>query len=106
MMKPVVAAVLLAVCTTCVAQAECRGEIVRLHLAKDGTVSWNSDIIRDSKKLVERFQREARAAEQPKILFQPERDVDPALGLSILDLAQKAGLECVAFSGFEAKRSH
>jgi hypothetical protein len=104
--RTLVAALAIAAGTALAAQAECRGDVVDLHVARNGTVSWNNEVLRTPQQMTERFRREARSALQPKIHFLPEPEVDPAVGLSILTQAQSAGFECIAFSGFGAKRSN
>jgi hypothetical protein len=104
-MRAVLAAVAVAACTMMGAAAECRGAVVQLHVAKDGTVSWNNVAFKSEKEMIDRFRREASAADQPKILFLPLHGVDDARPYAVLMELQKAGLQCIGFSGFEQKRA-
>lgn len=102
-MRTVLAAVIVAVCAITGAQAECRGALVHLHVAKDGTVFWNNVAFKSQQEMLDRFRLEARAADQPKILFLPASGVDTIRAYDVLMAAQQAGLQCVGFSGFERK---
>ena len=104
-MKAVLAAAIVAACAMG-AHAECRGAVVQLHVAKDGTVSWNNVAFKSQKEMLDRFRLEASAADQPKILFLPANGGDTIRAYDVLMTAQKAGLECVGFSGFERNRTN
>ncbi len=105
-MRAILAAAVVAVCALTGAHAECRGAIVQLHVAKDGTVSWNNVAFKSQKEMIDRFRLEASAADQPKILFLPESGVTPSKGYEVLMAAQTAGLQCVGFSGFVPNRTN
>ena len=105
-MRAILAAVIVAACTMTGALAECRGALVKLHIAKDGTVSWNDVAFKSEKEMIDRFWREASVADQPKILFLPLRGIDDARAYAVLMEVQKAGLLCVGFGGFEQKRAN
>jgi biopolymer transport protein ExbD len=88
------------------AHAECRGALVQLTVAKDGTVAWNGVAFKSEKEMIDRFRQEARAVDQPKILFLPASEIARTRGYDVLMLVQKAGLECVGFSGFGQKQAN
>lgn len=105
-MRMILAATAIVLVALTGAHAECRGALVQLAVAKDGTVTWNGVAFKNEKEMIDRFRREANAADQPKILFLPVADVARTRGYDVLMEAQKAGLECVGFSGFGPKRAN
>jgi biopolymer transport protein ExbD len=105
-MKAIVAALIVTVCAASAAQAECRGAQVRLEVARDGAVFWNGQVFKSPQQMIDRFRQEARSPQQPKILFLPAVGVPVSTGYAVLEEAQKAGLECIAFSGYESRREN
>jgi len=105
-MKTILAAAAVVACVLTGARAECRGAVVDLHIAKDGTVSWNDVAFKSRKEMIDRFRREANVADQPKILFLPLSGINDAVAYDVLMEIQKSGLQCVGFGGFEQKRVH
>ncbi len=104
-MRAIFVAMVFAACAALAAHAECRGSVVRLEVARDGAVSWNGEVFKTPQQMIDRFRREASSPQQPKILFLPSREVAIPTAYAVLAEAQKAGLDCLAFSGFDQKRS-
>jgi len=92
---------LLLVCALRGAQAQCRGPVVHLQISKDGVVAWNGVAFKSHQEMVDRFQKEATAQEQPEIHLDLARDVDYAAVYKVLEAAQKTGLHCLGFTGLD-----
>jgi biopolymer transport protein ExbD len=76
-------------------------EIIRIDIARDGTIRWQAQVLGGADELQSRMAQAAALAVQPELHLRPDRDVRYASVAAVLAQAQRAGLTRIGVVGSE-----